>query len=300
MSAELNAEFCKKPSGLVDFLRDFPLEIEVGQFAKPAGTPAGTKSVDYGAVMNQYRSTHTRNALKFEVIENWGIPVWCDFELATAGTQKGLVLPRLYPTSGGSQYVKMFYLPWKEDMRHTMDLNDGADYFMTASMHGCRFEVHRKPDGPWHVSHSNVQPKPAYDAQGMLKYLKRADPERGRRIVKFGKDLYYADSTRLVGTAQHRLMSVGIAPEEVLDAHPDAYKANVFGKRSSTGEWSFYYQLWGMIKVKLHERVKKKKWLGLNHDYIDQTNEAWIKQVFLVKELYPTPCTIFKLHKNRD
>jgi hypothetical protein len=186
-----------------------------------------------------------------------------------------------------------------------MDLNDAADLFMTASMHGCRFEVHKKGMAVYHVSHSNVQPRPDtpdFGAQAMLPALRRADTVRGKgkRVLKHGKDTYYADAERLIGSAKHRMMTWGVGPDDVLEAEPQRYKANVLGDRSITGHWTFYYQLWGWVKMRLHERVKTKKWLKFKSEYVETTHDAYLKVVFLVQQIYPSKIDLYRLHKTKD
>jgi hypothetical protein len=211
---------------------------------------------------------------------------------------KDLVVPKLYFQEEATGLVQLYYLPWEGNKRFTLDLGNDATYFMTASMHGCRFEIHQKANGTLHVSHSNVQGSNTIaDPQALLPYMRRADVNRGTRQVKFGKTTYFADAQKLIGSAQQRLMDWNVAPEDVLEASPEAYKANVLGERANGGAWTFYYQLWGLLKVRLHERVKVKKWLGLKTEYDENTREAYLKVVFLVKELYPNERTIFKLHK---
>jgi len=54
------------------------------------------------------------------------------------------------------------------------------------------------------------------------------------------------------------------------------------------------------VKVQFHERVKKKKWLGLRTEYQKKTNEAYLKVVFLVEKIYPDNSTLFELHNPPD
>jgi hypothetical protein len=304
MANELNDQFKAQPNGLSKFLCKYPLEIDAGQFAVPpeeegevlvgtskVGTERGVVATLKSSVVDK-----TKKGLAFQVIQNKATPVYCDFPMTTSGPNEGIVFPKLYQAASAN-FVKLFYLPWDADKRHAIDLTTGAKYFMTASMHGCRFEVHKKAGNVYHVSHSNVQPKSDYDAQAMIPYLRVADVNRGTRAVKFGKDRYFTDATKLIGSAQHRMIHWGVAPGDVLEAEPETYKANVLGTASGTGDWSFYYQLWGWVKVRLHERVKQKKWLGLRTEYVNKTNEAYLKIVFLVEQIYPVVNTVYKLHK---
>jgi hypothetical protein len=287
------------------FLCKYPLEIDAGQFAVPpdeqgeilVGTDKVVEDRAVGLTLRSSAIDKTRHGLKFQVIQNHARPVWCDFTMTDSGPNEGIVVPKLYKAASGN-FVKLFYLPWDADKRHALDLTTGAPFFMTASMHGCRFEVHKKPGNVFHVSHSNVQPTADIDAQAMIPYLRVADQNRGTRKLKFGKDRYYADATKLIGSAQHRMIHWGIAAKDVLEAEPQTYKANVLGSISATGDWSFYYQLWGWVKVRLHQNVKKKKWLGMKTEYVDQTNEAYLKTIFLVQQIYPVVQTVYKLHKS--
>jgi hypothetical protein len=307
----LNDEFRAAPDGLTDFLQTYPMEIDAGQFALLPGTvatidgtgvdPSALQVRDQRGVVDVLKAssvTKARHGLTFEVIQDSATPVWCDFQLKTDGPNKDVVFPKLFPTGGGLNFVKLYYLPWDADKRHAMDLGGAADFFMTASMHGCRFEVHRKPGHVYHVSHSNVQPRAdaTKGAQEMIAYLRRADRNRGTRSLKFGKDKYFADAQRLMGSAQHRMILWGIPPEDVLEAEPQTYKANVVGRRVGARDWEFYYQLWGWVKVRLHERVQKKKWLGLRTGYENKTNESYLKVVYLVEKIYPDHRVLFELH----
>ena|SRR5437868_7839747 len=304
MANELNDQFVAQPDGLVKFLCKYPLEIDAGQFAVPpdeqaeifAGTGKEAPERGVVATLKSKAVDKSKKGLDFQVIQNKATPVWCDFPMTTSGPSEGIVFPKLYRASSGN-FVKLFYLPWDADKRHALDLTGNANYFMTASMHGCRFEVHKKPGDVYHVSHSNVQPKDGLDAQGMIPYLRMADKKRGTRELKFGKDRYYADATKLIGSAQQRMIHWGVAAGDVLEAEPETYKANVLGTVTAPGQWSFYYQLWGWVKVRLHERVKKKKWLGLKTEYVHNTNEAYLKVVFLVQQIHPVVTDIYKLHK---
>jgi hypothetical protein len=310
MANELNDEFSAVPDGLQKFLVKYPMEIDAGQFALLPGTvatidgtgvnPKDLKAKDQRGVVAVLKTSSVekeKHGLKFEVIQDAATPVFCDFQLTKGGPNDTIVFPKLF-RAAAANFVKMFYLPWDADKRHAMDLGAGADYFMTASMHGCRFEVHKKPGGIYHVSHSNVQPSKdrTKGAQELIAYLRRADVKRGKRSLKFGKDRYYADAERLFGSAKHRMILWGVPPEDVLEAEPETYKANVFGRRVGTNHWEFYYQLWGWVKVRFHERVKKKTWLGLRTEYDDKTNEGHLKVVFLVEKIYPDQAAIFELH----
>ena len=305
MANKLNTEFIAQPDGLMKFLCKYPLEIDAGQFAVPPDEEGevlvGTAKVGADrAVVGALKSssvTKTKKGLSFEVIQNKARPVFCDFALTTSGPNEGIVFPKLYK-DGHGDFVKLFYLPWDSDKRHAVDLTADAPFSMTASMHGCRFEVHKKADNVYHVSHSNVQPKgDEYDAQDMIPYLRMADTDRGTRKLKFGKDRYFADATKLMGTAKQRMIHWGVATDDVLEAEPQTYKANVLGAQGRGGNWTFYYQLWGWVKVRLHDRVKKNKWLGLKTEYVDKTNDAYLKVIFLVQKIHPTVANIYKLHK---
>lgn len=310
MPNELNDAFIAAPDGVLNFLQAWPMEIDAGQFAQMPGTVAtidGLGVADKDLQARDQRSvvaalkassvTKSRHGLTFDVIQDNATPVYVDFQKTVGGPNDGIVYPKLFPNAAGN-FVKMYYLPWDADKRHAMDLGNGADFFMTASMHGCRFEVHLKPGGLYHVSHSNVQPSAdrTKGAQELIAYLRRADTNRGTRSLKFGKDRYYADAVRLISSAKHRMITHGIAPEDVLEAEPETYKANVFGRRMGGNNWQFFYQLWGWVKIRLHERVEKKTWLNLRTKYDNVTREAHIKVVFLVERIYPDHVTLFELH----
>jgi hypothetical protein len=310
MSQELNSEF---KTSVVDFMTKYPMEIDAGQFADPVplGEGEGFRDrVNFVTAMKKTSKDEAKGDFKFKVIESKNKAVFCDFEPGTGNPLlEGLVVPKMYQQHFGGG-VRMFYLPWGDNERHALDLKDPptaihpTNYFMTASMHGCRFEIHQKPDNSFHVSHSNVQKSDAApDPQAMIQYLREADVGRGHRVLKFGKRKYFADAERLIGSARHRMLTEwNIAPEDVLEAFPETYKANVLGKRTGPGvsDWVFYYQLWGILKVQFHERVKKKKWLGLKTAYKDVTQTASLKYVFMVKEIFPRTQVLFKLHTNPD
>ena len=318
---ELNGLFMAKPDGLEQFLCKYPLDIEAGMFQPLRGPDK--KTIDPGAKAVQVdqvlasssfeRTVKLKDGnLKLKAIQDKSVMVYADFTEGADPTRKHLVTTQLQLFNSGGN-VRLYYLPWKEDARHTMTISDECDFFMTASMHGCRFEVRDFGGGMLSVSHSNVQPGGAegatFDPQEMVHRLAAMDSAYAPTVLSFGKDVYFADAQRLMPHTKHVLMPMGIEPSHVKNADPGGYKANVLGSRVS-GQWRFYYQLAGLFSVELHgtEVVKKKKYLGLfgtktvvrdrvlTHTVNGETKPMTIELdlVLQVKEIWPNERTIFK------
>jgi hypothetical protein len=307
--SELNALFAKKPDGLLTFLTKYPLDLDAGQFG---AVMKGGEKVDKGSKATQVDEVLAGSSRKSSVplpggkvdlknIHDKSVVVYANFLEGASTTRKHLVTTQLQLFNQGGHAVRLYYLPWKENARHTMTISDEADYFMTASMHGCRFEVRDFGNGMLSVSHSNIQPAgssgPAYDPQALLPKLAERDDAVAPTVLTFGKDVYFADAQRLMPHTKHALIPMGIAPNHVKNADVGGYKANVVGSRA-TGQWRFYYQLSGLFSVELHgtETVKEKRWLnrfGTKHVQKDKAIAVELDLVLQVREIWPGNATLF-------
>lgn len=234
----------------------------------------------------------------------------CDFEFfdvlqtarGTAYSRPNLVCPSLATTPSADR-VPMYYLPWREDKRYTMELGAGANYFMTAGMHGCKFEVNHDPvTHRTIVSHTNVQPQGVAPGQGQV-FIQPAVAQGLTQlttddafatacphVLTFGKVDYFWDSIREAGKVHQHLLRYGVQTDEVTEASPSAYQANVVGVRNLNA-WTFYYQLTLMVKCELKAKVKKKTWLGLVTSWNDVRNAVVLDIVVAVKRIWPGAIT---------
>ena len=269
MSQSLTQEFARQPDGALDFWKKYPLLVDPQNFGKLPGETkfnalTGTTmqiQVNIGATVKHGYV----DAKKDKVIANKSVVLYAEFDYLSsqkAVAAKSLVIPQLYLLNKGGYCVKMYYLPWKEDKKHTMMLSDEADYFMTASMHGCRFQAHDMGGGYVEVSHTNIQPKQDGDAQAEAVKLANYNAPIGPRVVDFGKDRYIQEVEQEFGRVRHHALTYGIDPSQVKSFDPGTYQVNVLGVRSGL-RWTFYYQIAGKMILDLEGSTTKKKWLTL-------------------------------------
>lgn len=242
---ELNAEFQKMAHGHMDFLSRYPMVVDPQRFEWVPGDKETFNPMTGGTVRHQAMVGETlmhagSNPGTDKHIGNKTASVYADFNyLETSGVNnKQRVGPSLHLNNYGGQCVKMYYLPWKEDRHISMVIDEQADFFMTASMHGCRFQVKDFGNGQLSVSHTNVQPGPGIDAQAEVLKLIRGDAALAPTALSFGKDKYFPDAKRCITATKRGLMPMGILPEHVLGAHADTYLANVVGVRQGN-RWRF-------------------------------------------------------------
>ena len=307
MSKALNDAFRRQPNGLTNFLHRRPMLVEAqsvvtGQAFNPltgATAPTTAAIAAHTAAAVQPSANANVRVLDATVLH-------CDFEFfdvlqnarGTAYSRPNLVCPGLSTTPSPDR-VPMYYLPWREDKRYTMELGTAASFFMTAGMHGCKFEVNHDPlTHRVIVSHTNVQPQAVGPGQGNvfvqphvaqgLTQLTAADAVASAcpHVLTFGKVDYFWDSIRETGKVHQHLLKYGVQTDEVNDASPDAYQANVVGVRNGNA-WAFYYQLALMVRCDLKSQVKKKKWLGLQTSWTEARNAVILDIVVAVKRIWP-------------
>jgi hypothetical protein len=306
MSTALNQAFMRNPNGLTNFLHRRPMLVEA-------------QSVTVGTVHNPH--TGTIAAQRVAIAERLAAPVqpsananvrvldaqvfYCDFEFFDVlqnarGTQYSrpkLVCPGLSITPDVNK-VPMYYLPWREDKRFSMELGNGADYFMTAGMHGCKFEVNHNPaTNRTIVSHTNIQPQatpnPVFVQQHVSDGLTQlttddAFAQACPHVLTFGKINYFWDAIRESGRIHTTMLGHGVQTDEIEEASPSSYQANVVGVRNGHN-WTFYYQLTLMVRCQMKAQVKKKKWLGLKSYWDNVRNQMIFDVVVAVKRIWPAP-----------
>lgn len=309
MAKELNDAFRRQPNGLTNFLHRRPMRVEIqdvvtGTIANPMTGTNTTVRTPLAEVLQTTRKVGTSGDVGVLAAQ----VMYCDFgrydvinnAQGTPRSRPRLVIPTIDFTPGISK-VPMYYLPWKEDKRFTMSLGDKTDYFMTAGMHGCKFEVnHDAASGKTIVSHTNVQPTAPAQGQGNvfvqdhvrdgLERLTDEDSFANQcpTVLSFGKVSYFWDAIRESGRIHGHMLGLGVQPNEIVDSSPSGYQANVVGQRVG-GQWSFYYQLTLAVTCSLSEKVKGKKWLGLKTTWNEQKREALIDVVVAVKKIWPGP-----------
>jgi len=118
-----------------------------------------------------------------------------------------------------------FYCPWSGDRVWSVDLDDRADFFFTATLNGCTVAVEGAVDPK--VSHANyIDPTNQQIDQTTI------DTEIGRRHAATDPRVGKADYTNVAKKTRR------LAKGKVLD-----YLATVIGFRDpATNQWSFYYQ----------------------------------------------------------
>jgi len=269
MSKQLTDQFCSKPNGALDFWRKYPLLVDPQTFGKlPGETKFNPLTGMQAQVQVQIGSVLKHGYVdpgKDKVISNKSVVLYAEFDYMTSLKQvasKSLVIPQLYLLNKGGYCAKMYYLPWKEDKKHTMIISDEADYFMTASMHGCRFQVNDMSGGYFEVSHTNVQPVVGKDAQAEAVKLANFNKPIGPRVVDYGKDRYIQEVEQEFARVRTHAGVYGIDPTEVISFDPGTYLVNVLGIRTGDA-WEFYYQIVGKMIVALTGSTTKKKWLTL-------------------------------------
>ena len=154
-------------------------------------------------------------------------------------------------------------------------LGKKADYLMTAGMHGCKFEVNYDPlSKDTIVSHTNIQPQAVPQGQGNvfvqehvrqgLEQLTDDDVFSNPipHALTFGKIAFFWDAIRESGRIHQHMLHLSVSVDEIEEASPSAYQANVVG-RWQGDDCSFYYQLTLMVRCNLKVQVKHKKWLGM-------------------------------------
>ncbi len=311
MSKALNQAFIRQPNGMTNFLHRRPMLVEVqdiqtGTVDNPlTGTsmPVRTPLAEVLAATRQPSANPDVKVLAAQVM-------YCDFEFydvihnarGTPRSRPKLVCPRI-DFNQTAEKIPMYYLPWKEDKRYTMKLGKRADYFMTAGMHGCKFEVNHDPvRGDWIVSHTNIQPGALAQGQGNVFVQDNVSQGLAQltnddnfanvcpHVLTFGKLDYFWDSIRESGKIHDHMQRLGVGVDEIQDASPSAYQANVVGKRSGDN-WTFYYQLTLLVNCNLKSKEKGKKWLGLRTVWNEQRNAVLFDVVVAVKQVYPGPVT---------
>ncbi len=307
MSRALNQRFTAGANGLTNFLHRRPMLVEVQdveterRFNPMTQTevPIRTGLAELLATSHQASRNNAVRTLAAQVM-------YCDFELydvinqaqGTPRSRPRLVCPQIDFTPGVDK-IPMYYLPWKEDARFSMKLGKKADYFMTAGMHGCKFEVNYDPHSKdTIVSHTNIQPQATPVGQGNvfvqehvrqgLEQLTEDDVFSNQcpHVLTFGKLSYFWDAIRESGRVHQHMMHLGVGVDEIEEASPSAYQANVVGKRTGDN-WTFYYQLTLMVRCSLKEKVKKKKWLGMRTVWKEERKQAVIDVVVAVKKIWP-------------
>jgi hypothetical protein len=290
---QLNDEFRKMAQGDLDFLSRYPLVVDPQDFGfvkgdKESLNPMTGMPMQHRTNVGQTLMVQGTDPRKDNHIHNKTSVVYADFNHSAKPTEKNKskVSPTLHLVNFGGHSVKMFYLPWKENKFHSMVIDESADFFMTASMHGCRFEIKDWGDGRLNVSHTNVQPGPGIDAQAQVLRLISSDTCLAPTALSYGKDKYFADAQRCISATRRGLMPLGILPEHVLRADTDTYLANVVGIRTGN-QWRFYCQLTCVVEAELHGITTKKKYLGLfgvkkvgvkqviNLDLVLKVGEIW-------------------------
>jgi hypothetical protein len=299
---ELNSEFIAMAAGNMDFLSKYPLVVDPQDFGFVKGDKE-TMNPMTGAKM-QHRTNVGKTLMvpgtdpsKDKQIRNKTVQVYADFNYSSKSTEKNKqkVSPTLHLVNYGGYCAKMYYLPWKEDRMHSMVIDEQADFFMTASMHGCRFEVKDFGNGQLSVSHTNVQPKPGVDAQAAVLKLIKGDATLAPTALSFGKDKYFADAQRMIHATKRGLMPMGILPENVKSAEVDSYLANVVGVRNGLS-WRFYYQLTCVVEAELTGVTTKKKYFGrFGNKKVEVKQAVTLDVVLKVAEIWPENAVIYVL-----
>lgn len=287
---DLNDKFASIKRGDLSFLYDCPLQVDPRYFEwlpgdKQLTSAAGFKQKTRTALEQVMSPTATGQR---DVINNKTMTVYADFNVLKDPPHTGKVGPSLHLVNFGAYSAKMFYLPWNADTLQTMVLDESADLFMTATMHGCRFEVKDFGDGRLAVAHANVQPNSNYDAQAKVLQLLKKDTHVAPLALSYGKDTYFPDANRLMHRAKYGLMLQNVRPEHVVSSHVDTYMVNVVGCNQN-GKWRFFTQLVASVDVELHEMVKKKRWKGLRKSRtVDSVKSTTFLPVVLkVAEIWP-------------
>lgn len=299
---QINQSFAAMAAGKMDFLWRYPMIVDPQDFGWVKGDKEhfnpnmGTKVQQRTNVGNTLMVQGT-DPRKDKHIHNKTVTVYADFNHAPekSAPNKMRVAPTLHLINFGGYSVKMFYLPWKEDRMHSMVIDEQADFFMTASMHGCRFEVKDFGNGQLSVSHTNVQPGAGIDAQAEVLKLIKGDSTLAPTALSFGKDKYFADAQRLIHATRRGLMPLGILPGDIKSAEVDSYLANVVGVRNGRG-WRFYYQLTCVVDAEMHGTTTKKKYLGLfGNKKVDVVQPVKLDVVLKVAEIWPEEATLYVL-----
>ena len=276
--------------GDLRFLYECPLQVDPRFFEwlpgdKQLTSAAGFKQNTRTALEQVMSPTITGQQ---GVINNKTMTVYADFNVLRDPPHTGKVGPSLHLVNFAGYSTKLFYLPWNANTLQTMVLDESADFFVTATMHGCRFEVKDFGDGRLGVAHANVQPSSDYDAQAKVLELLKKDSHLAPLALSYGKDTYFPDANRLMHRAKRGLMSSNIRPEHVISSHVDTYMVNVVGCRRND-KWRFYSQLVASVDVELHEMVKKSRWKGLRKSrMVDTVTSTTLLPVVLrVAEIWP-------------
>jgi hypothetical protein len=298
----LNAEFRKMSTGDMSFLSKYPLVVDPQDFGflpgdKETLNPMTGCKMQHRTNIGKALMVQGTNPVTDKILHDKTVTVYADFNYSSkvSESNKSKVAPTLHLVNFGGHAVKMFYLPWKENKMHVMVINEEADFFMTASMHGCRFEVKDFGTGELSVSHTNAQPGPGIDAQQEVLKLIRGDATCAPTALSFGKDKYFPDANRMIHATKRGLMPYGILPEHVKKASVDTYLANVVGVRSGR-QWRFYYQLTCVVEAELHGYTTKKKYLGLfGKKKVDVCKNINLDVVLKVAEIWPEQSVIYVL-----
>lgn len=134
----------------------------------------------------------------------------------------------------GSRTNKLigYYCPWSGDRVWSVDLDDRADFFFTATLNGCTVAI----DGAVNpkVSHANyLDPLTQQVDQG------RIDTELAKRHAATDPRVSKGDYTNVAKKSKR------LAQGKVLD-----YLATVIGFRdAASNQWSFYYQSYKKFQV---------------------------------------------------
>lgn len=299
---ELNVEFIKMARDNMDFLKRYPMVVDPQNFEwvtgdKETHNPMTGSTVKHRTGVGKTLMTSGTDMQTAKYISHKTAPVYADFNYLekTGVNNKQRVGPSLHLNNYGGHCVKLFYLPWKEDRHMSMVIDEQADFFMTASMHGCRFEVKDFGNGMLNVSHTNVQPGPGIDAQAKVLKLIRDDSCGAPTALSFGKDKYFPDASRCITATRRGLMPMGILPEHVLSAHVDTYLANVIGVRQGN-KWKFYYQLTCYVEAEIHGETTKRRYLGMfGRKKVDVSHKVKIDVVLKVAKIWPEEATIYVL-----
>ncbi|MFA5083107.1 MAG: hypothetical protein WC474_11220 [Hydrogenophilaceae bacterium] len=299
---ELNEEFSKMAHGDMGFLCKYPLYVDPQDFGfikgdKESFNPMTGATMQHRTNIGKTLMVTGTDANKDKYIHNKTVPVYADFNFhgKPSDASKMKVAPTMHLVRFGGHAVKTFYLPWKENKMHIMVIDEEADFFMTASMHGCRFEVKDFGSGQLSVSHTNVQPGSGKDAQQEVLKLIRGDSTLAPTALSFGKDKYFPDAQRVITATKRGLMPWGILPEHVLRADVDTYLANIVGVRSGE-HWRFYYQLTCVVDAELHGQTTKKRYLGLfGSKKVDVKRVVKLDVVLKVAEIWPENTVLYVL-----
>jgi hypothetical protein len=299
---ELNNEFKKMARGDMDFLCRYPMVVDPQDFGfvkgdKETFNPMTGAKMQHRTNVGATLMVQGTDPRKDTYIHNKSVTVYADFNYAAKASEAGKskVAPTLHLVNYGGHAVKMYYLPWKEDRMHSMVISEEADFFMTASMHGCRFTVKDFGGGQLSVSHANAQPGAGIDAQQKVLKMIKGDSALAPTALSFGKDKYFADANRMIHSTKRGLMPMGILPEDVVSAEVDTYLANVVGVRSGN-RWRFYYQLTCVVDARISGTTTKKKYLGLfGNKKVDVKHPIKLDVVLKVAEIWPEEAVIHVL-----